>query len=403
MSIRVQAYVWIALVGCLAPTSASGQQRTERELVELIVRDGPRAQAIRADVEVKRREQLARVATPNPTVQYTREGAGFTEFLQIEQVLPPFGLRSALTRAGAEVTAAAEAERDARLWILRADVARAVAQVVNEQERLRVADEYVGEVERLIGLLRTREREGEGSKFDRLRAEQELREARQIRTAAAIAMADARSAVLALAPAGTSLDRIVADSDRLAVALRSAALTDRAVKNRAEVRALDSLIRRTAVEADAARRSRSAAPTFFGGFKRADDAGTRRAGGVLGISLALPVFDSGSREAARWSAEAARATAERAAVEQQIRAEVDGALEALSLRQAALTDDRAEDNTELMRIAEIAYREGEVGILELLDAARTMARARTRSIDIRLGVREAQIARERAVGDILWF
>jgi outer membrane protein TolC len=55
-----------------------------------------------------------------------------------------------------------------------------------------------------------------------------------------------------------------------------------------------------------------------------------------------------------------------------------------------------------MRIAEIAYREGEVGILELLDAVRTTARARIRSMDIRLSVREAQIALERAVGDILW-
>ena len=55
-----------------------------------------------------------------------------------------------------------------------------------------------------------------------------------------------------------------------------------------------------------------------------------------------------------------------------------------------------------MQIAEVAYREGEVGILELLDAVRTASRARIRSIDLRLEARLAQIALERAVGDTLW-
>lgn len=402
MSIRIQAYVWIAATCLVVPARAGAQQRTEREVVELIVRDGPRAEAIRAAVEVKRQQHLVRLAVPNPTVQYVREGAGVTHFFLAEQALQPFGLRSALTRVDTEVTASAEAERDAGLWLLRADASRAAARLVSEQERLRISHEYIREVERLIGVLRTREQEGEGSKFDRLRAEQELREARQIRTSAAIAMADARAAVLALAPPGTTFNVIAADPDRPGVSLQAAALVDRALKARAEFRALTSLIRQTELETDAARQSRSPAITFSGGIKRADEANVRRTGGVFGISLSLPLFDAGSREAAPWSAEHVRVTAERAALEQRIRAEIDGALEALTLRQAALTEDRSDEGAELMRIAEIAYREGEAGILELLDAARTMVRARMRSVDIRLGVREAQIALERAVGDSLW-
>jgi outer membrane protein TolC len=57
---------------------------------------------------------------------------------------------------------------------------------------------------------------------------------------------------------------------------------------------------------------------------------------------------------------------------------------------------------ELARIAEVAYTEGEVGILELLDAHRTAARARVRAIDMRLAARLAQVALERAVGDTIW-
>ena len=100
---------------------------------------GPQARAIRAESEVTRREQLARLAYPNPAVTYSRESAGFTEFLQAEQSLPIFGARAALSRAGVAATAAAEADRDVRLWLLRSEAAAAVARLVAEQARLESA------------------------------------------------------------------------------------------------------------------------------------------------------------------------------------------------------------------------------------------------------------------------
>ena len=94
--------------------------------------------------------------------------------------------------------------------------------------------------------------------------------------------------------------------------------------------------------------------------------------------------------------------AERMFIEGRIRSEITGASEVLTLRQAALSQEPQGTAEELVQIAVVAYREGEVGILELLDAARTASRARTRSIDLRLDARLAQIALERAVGDTLW-
>ena len=94
--------------------------------------------------------------------------------------------------------------------------------------------------------------------------------------------------------------------------------------------------------------------------------------------------------------------AERASIESRIRSEIAGASEVLAVRQAALSQDQQGAADELAQIAEVAYREGEVGILELLDAVRTASRARIRSIDLRLDARLAQIALERAVGDVLW-
>ena len=98
---------------------------------------------------------------------------------------------------------------------------------------------------------------------------------------------------------------------------------------------------------------------------------------------------------------ARRVDAERAAIEYRIRSEIAGASEVLALRQAALSQEQPGAAEELVQIAEVAYREGEVGILELLDAVRTASRARIRSIELRLDARLAQIALERAVGELV--
>jgi cobalt-zinc-cadmium efflux system outer membrane protein len=123
----------------------------------------------------------------------------------------------------------------------------------------------------------------------------------------------------------------------------------------------------------------------------------------LGVNLIVPLFDPGRREAARWLAEQERVDAERVFIAQSIQAQVAVASEVLTLRQNAVrTIDANTAADELARIAEVAYTEGDVGILELLDAHRTAARARVRTIDMRLAARLAQIALERAVGDTIW-
>lgn len=402
MPTRAQVCAWIAAFGLMLPSVVAAQDRTEREVVDLIVRDGPQARAIRAETEVTRREQFARLAYPNPSVMYSREGAGFTEFLQVEQSLPVSGRRAALSRAGVAATAAAEAERDARLWMLRADAGAVVARLIAEQARFQAVESYARDVERLIDVLQTREREGEGSRFDRLRAEQELRDARQLVTSAAVAVAETRAALSAMLPRDTTVTRVAGALHQQQAPAPVDSLVTRAASTRAELRALQLSAERAALESDAARRARLPAPTVFGGLKRADEASGRQRGGVFGLNLSVPLFDAGGREAARWAAERARVETERAAIGHQIRSEIARASEALALRQAAVSQDQAAAGDELMRIAEIAYREGEVGILELLDAVRTASRARTRSIDIRLDARLAQIALERAVGDVLW-
>jgi outer membrane protein TolC len=403
MSSRAPVCAWVVACVFVSAGALGAQERTASELVEAIVREGPRAAAIRADVEVVRREQEARLVRPNPGLIYSREGAGFTEFFQVEQPLPAFGLRGTLQRAGAAASAAAEAERDRRLWDLRVDATQAVERWRWAQFRVEATAADAHAVERLVDLLRVREREGEGSRFDRLRGEQELAELKQAGVAAAVDLADARGAVAALLPAGITVTRLASTQRGVVAVPEPDTLVTRARAARPELRALQSGLDRSALEAEAARRARRPVPVLTGGLKRADNEGERQRGGVFGLNLTVPLFDTGAREAARWAAESARITAERAAIEHQIRADILRAAEALTLRQQAIAD--AGDDAvaaELVTAAEVAYHEGEIGIVALLDAVRTASRARVRDLERRLDVRLAEIALERAVGEGLW-
>ena len=91
------------------------------------------------------------------------------------------------------------------------------------------------------------------------------------------------------------------------------------------------------------------------------------------------------------------------AIEQRVRADVAAAAAALKVRQEALsTSASTQIEDDLVTMADIAYREGDIGIVTLLDALRTSARSQIRDIDMQLDARLAQVALERAVGGVLW-
>ena len=55
MPTRSQVWTWIAAFGLLVPSVGASQDQTEREVVELIVRDGPQARAIRCTIVAQKK------------------------------------------------------------------------------------------------------------------------------------------------------------------------------------------------------------------------------------------------------------------------------------------------------------------------------------------------------------
>ena len=397
------ALVAAVYVACF-PLWAQAQTRSEQEIVDLIVSESPQAKAIRAAAETVTAQQAARQTFPNPAVSYAREGAGFTEFYQLEQPLPAFGLRGALDRVGVAAREAAEAERDARIWQLRIDAQVALARWRAASERLEAARSVERLVDQLIAVLATREREGEGSRFDRVRSEQELVDAKQLAASAEVDRLAARGAILAMLPPNTALPDVLPARPVSADVESVEALVQRASTNRSELRALDSAGRRFGLEAEAAKRAAGPATTVIGGLKRADDNDDTKAGVAFGLSVTLPLFNRGDREVARWNAERSQIQIERAIVDSAIRAEITTATSILTLRRQVTTMARNAQSSaeELVTMADVAYREGEAGILQLLDAYRTRGRAQDRAAASALELRLSEIALERAVGVTLW-
>ena len=99
-------------------------------------------------------------------------------------------------------------------------------------------------------------------------------------------------------------------------------------------------------------------------------------------------------------AEAGRTRARRGILENRILAGVRAAHDSLRLRREIAADYQARSGRraeELREIAEIAYHEGELGILELLDSYRVAQRAKLRLLDLQVTAKLAEVEFDRTV------
>jgi len=121
------------------------------------------------------------------------------------------------------------------------------------------------------------------------------------------------------------------------------------------------------------------------------------------VTVPIPVFrrGQGTIPAARSTADAARFDVQ--ALETRIPTEVTRAIAVYQQRRSErdryqmTVKQRAE---RLLRIAQIAYKEGARGILELVDAYRTSREVRLRDLELRTAVEAAGFDVAEAVGDL---
>src|SRR5688572_618957 len=115
--------------------AAYGQDWTEAAVVERFLSQSPYVREARARVAIAEAEARGRTLYANPTFNYTRESAGFTEFFQAEQTLPITGRLGILRQAGSSAIRATEAEGAFLLWQARSSLRQGFYRFLASQNR----------------------------------------------------------------------------------------------------------------------------------------------------------------------------------------------------------------------------------------------------------------------------
>ena len=250
-------------------------------------------------------------------------------------------------------------------------------------------------------MLAIREAAGDAAGFDRLRAEREAFDLDAERALAGTELARAQATLVGLFATAVDPDKVIAvraDQVRQPVP-PLATLLARAESTRGELLALAREAEAVEIAARAAARRSVPEPELVVGVKTSTAIGGD-VGGVITIQASLPLFDRARPERARAAAQAVEAEARAEAFRLSLRAELAGLRSAVIQHRGALDRYRAATDAsgEVEQIARASYDAGERGILELLDAYRTVAEARMRLAALERAAWEAEIELEYASG-----
>ncbi len=391
----VRAAIAVALMPAVA--SAQSLSLTESEVLARLSPDSPRVRAIRAATDVARADVLAAGRWPNPRLTVDRESvAGVTEYLtMVAQPLAITGRRGLAVQAATASASASASRADEDIRRLRADARIAFAELVTAQTRER---ELTATRERLSELAQTlarREAAGDAAGFDRLRAEREVLDVEADLTLAASERARGQAILAGYMTGVQDASQITAapgSPSAVAVPPLDVLLTQ-AESTRGELRAYRQEAEAARFALRAAERSRVPEPEVVAGTKSSSAAGGD-VGSVLTVHASIPLFDRARPERTLAEARATQADARATSFVTVLRGEVTALRAAVIDRREAAARYRAralESAAQIERIAQVSYDAGERSILELLDAYRLGASARTRQASLDLAVRQAEI------------
>jgi cobalt-zinc-cadmium efflux system outer membrane protein len=403
----------ISLGACLNVSAASpafsqvppvSVRITEAEALRRLSGDDPRVRALRARVDEVRAAQSLRAVRPNPTITFSREKVGdaHDDFILGRQEIDVSGRWSELRRAGALAVEAAEADARHQTVQLQAFIRRVHTDLLLAQEREAAVAAALDGFRQLLEVLRARESAGEGSRYDRIRGQRALVDLEAELGAATAARIETQGILSAIfASPGGALMSADGALDVPGAPPDVAALVEQAIAGRGDLKALVTSAEQHRAEGDAANRLALPTPTFTGGLKRSALHGDGTAGYLFSVDLSVPLFNRGQQAAALATSQTAGADARATVLRRQIEVEVHAAHAAAEVHRRRIERYRAsagEAVDSLLAVARLGYEEGELGILELLDAARQSLEGRLKGLELAASARRAVIELDRIVG-----
>lgn len=399
------------------PASRTGESGAPRytlaRLLELARAGHPALAAAQADVRAAQAGTTTARAWPNPEVeamagrQRAREAAapeGATGALSFTQRLDTPWQRGPRMQAADAAFAVSQAQSRSRSRDIEARLVLLFYTVLRREAELQNAREDVALVEQIRRRVAVRVGIGEAPRYELIRGDAELLNAQRNEQAAALrvdqALADLRRAVgtplppvfgvdpgaeqpiavgRPLPPLGGLIDAVLAAHPDL-------------VADRAEVRQAEA---RLALE----RGQRLPTLAVRGTVDRQPDLQDNR----VGLLVSIPVFDRREGPIAEALASLDRARARLGDRELQMRQAVEGAYRQYQIAESqvgALESGVVAQAESALRVAEVAYRQGERGILEYLDAQRIFRQARNDLITARADLRAAAVELDRLRLDV---
>lgn len=412
----------IASLALVAPTTAVGQAGGALTLDDAHKAARAASPELRAATEalaaaVARERQAG--ARPNPTFAYGREQTsrqGQTNaqnVVQLEQPLEIGGQRASRREAARLRRQGAEARVASTIAQLDFDVARVFALAVAADQRAHLAEQTADAFTEAQRVSDQRLAAGDVSGYVARRLRLEAARFAALRASVDLERRTARSALASLlgrpASEGATLRLRSEGSDSVSafLALPADSLLALAARQRPDVRlaALDA----EAALADArlTARERVPTPTISAGYKdeRVADPSVGSLSGfrglIAGLSIPLPLFDRRAAAVEASDADARRLRAEEDVVKRRVAREVADALDVLRAaeeQRAALAPHLGDDSRLAVRAVQASYAEGEITLVEWLDAVRAYQDAESTLVTLQAEVAIRRAALARAVG-----
>ena len=341
-------------------------------------------------------------ALPNPRFDYTRGehraragtgGLGGTvQAFGVSQLIE----NPALRRARVEAARSLERVGAQRASVARNELAAQVRQgawdLLLRQAQAAAAAETAALLEQVQARVRARVESGEAPRYELIKAEAEIINARSLQQTGLLQAQQAALAINQLAagtlPAQWTLDDVTLLDDG-APPPDLQALRLRMLERNPELLALRAEAGRAEALLGAARAGRWPGVEVHAGHSR-DPEVTQRS---LGVSVQVPLLDdrAGPVAEAAWELERVRGLADgrRAELEQQL-LQAARALEMAQLRAEALSAGAVREAEAALRVADAAWRFGERGILDVLDAQRVLRSVRADLLNARFQVLSAR-------------
>ncbi len=370
------------------------------ELVSVILVHNPALQVARSVQEQAAAGITTAAALPNPRLEWsdgrlsavTSSGiSGTVTGWGLSQLIENPSLRSARIEAARHVLNGSEAQRGLTRSVVAAQVRERAYVYLLRLEEAQAAGEALALLEQMRERVRVRVGSGEAGRYEIIKADAEFSSAIQRQQSSQLAVEQARILINQLAaaqlPQGWILRASLSDALPL---LQREPLREQVLANNPELRGLGAEVERQQARLREARAG--GWPGIELRYSETRQPDSRQ--GMLGASIQIPLLDQRQGPRQEAEAELMRARTRIEGRQAELLLQLDSAwtaLEMARLRVEALGSGAVREAEAVLRVAEAAYRYGERGILDVLDAQRVLRTVRADLLQARFQLQAAAI------------